>query len=506
LSWISDALQLKFTDAARCRLKTTQEVNRIKTTEYAIVDIETTGGNARGSRMTEIAIIIHDGKEITDRWETLINPEKDIPLAIFALTGIDNAMVANEPVFGDIAEKVFSMLDGRIFVAHNVNFDYSFIRHQLEEEGYKWSARKVCTVRLSRKIRPGMRSYSLGNLCDSLDIPIFNRHRAGGDADATAILFGNLLDWDTENVLSDMLKKTSADQRLPPNLAPEDFEALPGSPGVYYFHNHFGKVIYVGKAVNLKKRVTSHFSGHNINPQRQNFLREIYNISYEPCATELIALLLECIEIKRLWPAHNRALKRFEPKYGLFKYEGLNGYQYLAVGKLNKYTRCIQVFNLEYQGVKVLQEMAAAFGLDLRLCRFCTPRYQRGRVVEIQNSDGLPDREGHNEKVERAIESLLLQQPTFLITDKGRSEEEKSYIWVEQGNFYAMGYIDQHSQLDGLEDIRAGLTRYYGNHYMMQLINSYVSKFPHRVTYLSETEGLTHQTVEHREAEPLFLF
>src|SRR6478672_4941958 len=105
---------------------------------YAIVDIETTGGNASGSRITEIAILLHDGERVTERWETLVNPEKDIPLPIFALTGINNEMVANAPVFDAIAEKVFELLNGRIFVAHNVNFDYSFVRHQLEQSGFKW--------------------------------------------------------------------------------------------------------------------------------------------------------------------------------------------------------------------------------------------------------------------------------------------------------------------------------------------------------------------------------
>src|SRR5690606_21200745 len=118
----------------------------MKEREYAIVDIETTGGNASGSRITEIAIVIHNGADIVDRWETLVNPQKEIPLPIFALTGITNEMVKDAPIFEDIAAKVFQMLSGRIFVAHNVNFDYSFVCHQLEQSGLKWGARKLCGV------------------------------------------------------------------------------------------------------------------------------------------------------------------------------------------------------------------------------------------------------------------------------------------------------------------------------------------------------------------------
>ncbi len=143
----------------------------MKKMEYAIVDIETTGGNARGSRITEIAIIIHNGTEIIERYETLVNPQKEIPIPIFALTGINNEMVKNAPLFDDISERVLELLSDRIFVAHNVNFDYSFVRHELEASGFKWTARKLCTVRAARKIKPGLASYSLGRLCKSLEIP-----------------------------------------------------------------------------------------------------------------------------------------------------------------------------------------------------------------------------------------------------------------------------------------------------------------------------------------------
>src|SRR5690606_31273963 len=184
--------------------------------------------------------------------------------------------------------------------AHNVNFDYSFIKHHLENAGYSFNAQRLCTVRLSRKIKPGLKSYSLGKLCDALSIPLIDRHRAVGDATATAILFSRLLEWDTEGHISGMLVKKSKEQQLPPNLPREDFEKLPSRPGVYYFKDQSGKVVYVGKAKNIRKRVSSHFTGHNPKPQRQHFLRSIYSIEYEQCGTELLAFLLEALEIKRL--------------------------------------------------------------------------------------------------------------------------------------------------------------------------------------------------------------
>lgn len=451
----------------------------MKKQEYAVVDIETTGGNARYSRITEIAIIIFDGKEVIDRWETLINPEKNIPLPIFALTGIDNEMVRDAPIFDDVAKKIFEMLTDRIFVAHNVNFDYSFVRHQLEESGFKWTARKLCTVRATRKIKPGLQSYSLGNLCRSLDIKLINQHRAGGDAAATTILLSKLFEWDSDGELPKMIKNTAQDQRLPPNLPPDDFENLPEKTGVYYFYNIEKQVIYVGKALNIKKRVASHFSGHSINAQRQNFLKDIHNISFEICATELMALLLECAEINKLWPKYNRALKRFEPKFGLHSYEARNGYKYLAVAKLNKFQTCIESFNSLYDGINTLRHLALQFDIDHRFCNFGTNECKE--LAQDTIVKDLPQIEYHNTQVENASEYITTNKQSFAIIDKGRSLNEQSCIWVENGHFYGMGHITSDIVITTLEDLKDYVTPYRSNAYIMHLINTYKEKYPFKI-------------------------
>lgn len=453
----------------------------MKKQEYAIVDIETTGGNAAHSRITEIAIIIHDGTAIKERWETLVNPEKEIPVPIFALTGINDDMVRNAPIFDDIAEKVYNMLSGRVFVAHNVNFDYSFVRHQLEDSGFRWTAKKLCTVRAARKIKPGFSSYSLGKLCHLLDIPMENRHRAGGDAAATAILFARLLEWDAEGEIDKMIKKTAPDQRLPPNLPLEDFEQLPEKPGVYYFHDQAKKVVYVGKAVNLKKRVASHFSGHNVNPQRQNFLLDIYSISYEVCATELMALLLECTEIQKLWPVHNKALKRFEPKYALYGYEARSGHKYLAVGKHGRHQPCIRIFYSEQEAVHTLLGVADQFKINLRFCIYGT-NGEEGLPVK-NNAEDLPVVAEHNFRVEAAIDSLSEDRPSYAIVDKGRSAEERSCIWVEKGDFYGMGYFATDTGFSELSQVKECVTPYKSSQYTTQLIHSYAEKHPGKVKF-----------------------
>ena len=167
---------------------------------YAIVDIETTGGYAAAHGITEISIHVFDGNKVTKKFETLINPRLPIPRYIQAMTGITDEMVVRAPAFENVAETIYNLLNDKIFVAHNVNFDYSFVKNHLEEYGFALNVKKLCTVRLSRKIFHGFPSYSLGKLCHSLGIRIQNQHRAGGDTEATVQVFKQLLKKDSEFV------------------------------------------------------------------------------------------------------------------------------------------------------------------------------------------------------------------------------------------------------------------------------------------------------------------
>jgi len=167
---------------------------------YAIVDIETTGGGGT-SRITEIAVFRHDGAQIVDFFHSLINPETYIPPFITRLTGIDNAMVKDAPTFYDVQDAVRAMTRDAWFVAHNAKFDYNFIKREFGALDEYFQRDLLCTVQLSRKIFPGLKSYSLGNLCESLEIMIENRHRAHGDAEATVRLFEKLLLNDRQNLI-----------------------------------------------------------------------------------------------------------------------------------------------------------------------------------------------------------------------------------------------------------------------------------------------------------------
>ena len=451
---------------------------------YAIVDIETTGGYAANNAITEVAIVLHDGNREVKRYETLVNPGQPIPRYVQALTGITDEMVSDAPAFEAVASFIHDWLRDAIFVAHNVNFDYSFLKHQLKTCGFDLDSRKLCTVRLSRKVFPGLPSYSLGNLCHHLGISNASRHRAGGDADATIGLFEMILKAGGLEQIRLMLKGKNMEQYLPIHLPAEQLEGLPQTPGVYYFHDQKGKVIYVGKAKNLRHRVTSHFSNNKPGRQKQDFMRSICSISHETTGTELMAFLLECIEIKRLWPAYNRSLKRFEPSYGLYVYEDRNGYSRLILEKKRRQLQPVYTFSLLQEGRNLLAKLVREWELCPKLC-FIQIGEDQCEGVRLHTCHGAcqqqesPD--SYNKRVGDAIASLLKGLPSFALMDDGRHAEEKSCILVEQGRFYGMGYVPADSQIPDVVGLKDYLTPYPENDYMRGLVYQYVERWPGKI-------------------------
>jgi DNA polymerase-3 subunit epsilon len=456
---------------------------------YAIVDIETTGSYAAANGITEICIHVFDGNKVVEKYDTLINPGQTIPRYIQAMTGITDAMVENAPRFEEVAEKIFSLLEHKIFVAHNVNFDYSFVKAHLKAAGYEYNAKKLCTVRLSRKIFPGFPSYSLGNLCHSLGISIHDRHRAGGDSAATVKVFQLLLENDREQFIEKSLLRNSKEQVLPPNVPKEHFERLPYSPGVYYFHNEKGKVIYVGKAKNIRYRVNSHFSNNSESRQKQNFMRHVHAISYQSTGTELMASILESTEIRKLWPIFNYSQKRWEDTYGIYLYEDQNGYHRLAIEKNKKHLTPVCTFHYLTDGHAILRKVIREFELCPKLCFLQTDNSscegkKEGHCYGACDNEEKP--KAYNKRVQKAIESLN-QQPTYAIIDDGINGEDKSCILIWQGKFYGMGYIPADTQFSEPEELKNLLTPYKENLFIQNLVSGYAARFPHKVKFLIPT-------------------
>jgi len=396
-------------------------------------------------------------------------------------------MVAGAPHFDEIAPVVHEWLKDAVFVAHNVNFDYSFLKHQLDGCGLRLDARKLCTVRLSRKVFPGIPSYSLGNLCQFLGISVPNRHRAGGDAAATVLLFERILQAGGLEHIRVMLKGRNKEQYLPVNLPAEQIERLPQIAGVYYFHDQKGKVVYVGKAKNLRNRVTSHFSNNKPGRLKQEFMRNIWSVSFEPTGTELMAFLLECVEIKRLWPAYNRSLKRFEPSYGLYLYEDRNGYNRLIIEKKKRQMTPVYTFSHLEEGRQLLAKLVRESELCPKLCFI-----QKGdgicEGVRLHTCRGACDQieppESYNRRVDEAVASLHQSLPSFALVDRGRHGEEKSCILIERGRLYGMGYLPADGDIRDADSLKDYLTCYPENDYMRGLVYEYAERWPGKKSYL----------------------
>ena len=453
---------------------------------YAVVDIETTGSHAAANGITEIAIHLFDGTAVVEIFESLVNPLQPIPPFIQQMTGITNEMVATAPPFSAIASKVYELLKGQIFVAHNVQFDYTFVKTQLKAMGFELQSPKLCTVRLSRQILPGYPSYSLGKLCRSLGIQLENRHRAGGDTAATVALFKKLIHEDQQHHIAKSLKRNSKEWILPPNVPKPDFDQLPTRPGVYYFHDKKGKVVYVGKAINIRFRVNSHFSNDAPTLQKQRFMRSVHRITYQECGTPLLASILESAEIKHRWPRFNAAQKKQEDVYSLFAFKDQKGYIRLALDKSKKNVSSLLHFPHQAEGHSVLRKMARHHQLCLRLCFLQTEAGPCEGVNQQQCKGACQEKEPplrYNNRVSAALQQLIAEA-NFIIVDKGRNLKEKSYILVERGIFYGLGYVPVSIKLNDFTEVKTHLTPYRSNRYIQQIIQDFKENFPDKIQLL----------------------
>lgn len=444
---------------------------------YAIVDIETTGGYAADHRITEIAIYHHNGIEVTDHFHTLINPGRNIPYYITGLTGITTEMVMDAPPFEEVADDIYRLLEGKVFVAHNAHFDYSFLKKEFEQAGLTWQSKKLCTVRLSRKIISGLRSYSLGSLSESLGITITNRHRAGGDAEATVKIFSALLHRDRDNYISKSLKRNSGETILPPNLPKEEFDRLPAKAGVYYFLNGRGQCIYVGKANNIKKRIAGHFTGDAREWNRSKIRNEIHHITYELTGNELIALILESQEIRKLWPKYNQAQKYKVEEWGIFNYEDRNGYFRFSVNMVTRGSRPLIKFTSKGDAWNFLWEKVHAFDLCPKLCGL---QLSKGLCFQYQTGEchgacmGIESVKKYNKRIQKTIESFDGTAESFAILGKGRHTHEHGMILIEKGNYAGYGFVDKDDMVSDFESAKARVKPGYQTPTVQNVINSFL--------------------------------
>lgn len=273
------------------------------------VDIETTGGSYRNSRILEVAAIRYENGEITAEFSSLINPETYIPPSITLLTGISEGDIVDAPVFADIADQFAEVMNGAVFIAHNVRFDYSFIKNEFAMIDMEFKPKLLCTVRLSRYLYKQEQGHSLAKLIARYDIPFLNRHRALDDARAIMYFSQMAFEQNGAELFNAAIHHQLKSQSLPPNLSKDELDSIPNVPGVYIFQNELRQPIYVGKSINLRKRIMSHFQDVK-SSKEVRISQDVHHVETIPTGNELAALILESKMVKELMPIFNRRLRR----------------------------------------------------------------------------------------------------------------------------------------------------------------------------------------------------
>jgi DNA polymerase-3 subunit epsilon len=413
---------------------------------FVIVDVETTGGSPKHSKITEIAMYKYDGNAIIDEFVTLLNPEQSIPDFIVRLTGITDAMVKDAPKFYEVAKNILAFCEGSVFVAHNVGFDYGMLRNEFRSLGYDFRFPHLCTVRAARYVLPGHDSYSLGKISAALGITIDGRHRAGGDALATAKLFDLIYHKDPQNLASFIQHEVNP-KKVHPKLDINSVDDLPEKTGIYRFYDEYNRLIYIGKSKNVKKRVEQHL--RNTATAKGEIMRqEIARIEYELTGSELIAMLLESEEIKQHKPIFNRQLRRSIFTYGLYDEPNEKGYLSLKVG-LASTTEAVPLtyFNSKKEASEYIKNRGDYFGLCQKI-NGVYPSQDACFQHSVKQCSGAcigeETPENYNEKVAQFIAALRYDESSFYIVDKGRNRSEKSLVLIENGTYRGYGHAPYH--------------------------------------------------------------
>jgi DNA polymerase-3 subunit epsilon len=461
------------------------------TKRYAIVDIETTGGSPNQDRVTEIAIALHNGERIIDQFSTLINPERSIPWNITQLTGITNEMVANAPKFYEVAKDIVEMTAGAVFVAHNVRFDYGFLREEFQRLGYTYSRRQLCTVRLSRSAFPSLGRYNLDTLIRFLGIRVENRHRAMDDVLATVALFERIIAEDGgQHSVQQLVNHGIKESLLPQGITLELLHGLPEACGVYYLHNEQGEVVYVGKSINIKKRVMEHFADQT--RKGAKIQQQVADVTYEITGSELAALLLESHEIKQLQPPINRAQRAVSYPFVIHTYRNQANYICLEIARVTAKT--MDTLNVAATFTKMasakghLEQLVREHQLCQRLCgldsRPSGPCFyhQIGQCLGACAGEESPS--AYNARTEAAIGHFgKALTGSFLLIEEGRHQGELAVVWVENGTYKGFGYMDADAPANASTALDC-VQRYEHNKDTLGIIRNYMFSKKTRIVHL----------------------
>lgn len=407
------------------------------------MDIETTGGHYHKDRIIEIAVVVYDGREIIEEFTTLLNPLRPIGPFIQTLTGISNNMVVDAPTFEEVADTILRLTEGKVFVGHNARFDYGFVKAEFRRLGIQFQRQQICTVNLSRSIIPGHNSYSLGNICRDLGISIDYRHRAFGDAAATARLLGVLLQKDANGQIRQVILEHDAPPGLPTQLPVEVVHALPEETGVFCFHDEESHPLFICRGKNMREKTTLLFASENGILLPDELREKVMDISFELTGNDLVASLVEAANIQHHSPRYNAIPRMKQYSFGLYSTFDEKGFIKLHISAMHQEEmKPLLKFSSKAKGEKFIERIVEA-------------------VHDMPVARKKESPQAYNQRMNKVLTKYLYPYPSFLIVDMGRSGEERSVIWVQDEEIRGYGYFDPkytgsqiHSILDVIQPIQ----------------------------------------------------
>ena len=433
---------------------------------YAVIDVETTGGYAGGHRITEVGIAITDGTTVLETYQTLINPECNIPQHITALTGISNDMVATAPTFAAVAAHINEMLSDAVFVAHNVNFDFSFIRMEMARVGLDFRRRKLCTARYARGLLTDQQGFSLAKLAHRFKITNDQPHRALSDALTAAHILHHLLRIDRSDVISKKISRLEREVKLPLYLSPEQYHSIPNVPGIYVMYGKHGKPIYIGKAKRLKQRVAQHFM-QSERARTQAFMKEVVRLETHPTGTEFMALIKEDVEIRKYWPKYNSAQKKANRAFHVISFQDRNGIIKLGINKSRLQQDALRTFSTQREALLWLHKVVEQHELNAQWCSL---------GYGWQEFDP-PPKEEHNKRLEGLLEEIKVPQRDRIVLFKGRTKSEKAFVWLREHNVYALGFAPDNINWQDKTQLTEHAEIVHPSTTINNLVASYLSTF-----------------------------
>lgn len=455
--------------------------------KFVVVSMTIYGRKPNPLRIVQIKMNKVGENFIHEIFSFTINPEESIPNYLQQKSGLTDEELLKSPTFGEVAETLLEELQESILIGHNVSFLHYALQSEFKYLGYMFKMPQVSTQRLAKKLMPNMANYELSYLCDVLSIPFFDKNSIADENEAVSILFQRLLQLDEdENYIEAFLTpKVKNETRLPNNIAYKYVDSLPSLPGIYKFQNGDGEVIYVGKAKNIKKRVLSHF--YNASEKEMKLCNATYSIDYELSGSELIALLHEADLIQKLDPHNNYIQKKEYVTYHIVPQKNKKGIFQLKIERRPFQHTPTEIFLKRGEAIERLVELNQKF----KLCPSLTGLKSRlGKCSPIEYSscngicNGLEDTSAYNDRVERALDFLNKENENYVIFEKGRNREERSFVLILHGVYQGYGFLDNSISISNVQDLVDVMMPKKHTFHSAKIILSYKNRNPQKIKFI----------------------